>query len=110
MATKEQIVTQELNRLNPRSPRRFPEDRTHVTRHPLTPPRLYPRWRNLYGQLVVDHRVTLEQELQEIRTRHELRREYNRRIRVLIKSGPMSWQEAAHAINRTQVDEPDYRP
>lgn len=42
--------------------------------------KLYPQWRNKYGVLVVDHKVTLEEELREIRARHALRREYNREL------------------------------
>lgn len=43
-----------------------------------SPRKLYPQWRNIYGELVCDHKVTIEQEIAEIRARHAAYREYNR--------------------------------
>lgn len=42
----------------------------------------YPLWRNQYAKRPYDHKVTLEQELTEIRARHAARREYNRQLRA----------------------------
>lgn len=63
-----------------REPEIAHESETIVPRNYLH--KLYPQRRNIYGKLVVDHKVTIEQEVAEIRARHELRREYNRVTRA----------------------------
>jgi hypothetical protein len=42
----------------------------------------YPQRRNRYGKLVSDYKVTIEEEIAEIRARHASRREYNRSVRA----------------------------
>lgn len=44
----------------------------------LFPQKLYPQHRDIYGKLLRDHKVTIEQEIAEIRARHAAYREYNR--------------------------------
>lgn len=104
MSIEKQIVLRELRKLSPRSPRTHEHDRAHVVRRPDYPPRRYPRWRNKYGQLVVNHQVTLEQELEEIRTRHAARREYNR---VLSARAWAQYKAKRDAILSNDVDQSD---
>lgn len=59
--------------------------RASERRPPVVPGNYYPRkqfpqWRNIYGKLVTNQRVTVEVELAEIRARHEQRREYHRTL------------------------------
>lgn len=97
---KDQLVSQELRRLSPRSPREHEHDRLHTIRRPGFPGKLYPRWRNRFGEPVADHKVTIEQEIAEIRARFEARREYNRQTRVLLKA-------RRHATDQTFLDKSD---
>lgn len=73
-----EIVPQEL------SPQ-HPQDRHYKRRRIGAPFKQYPQWRDRYGRLTVNHKVTLEDELAEIRARHEARREYNRIVRAIQK-------------------------
>lgn len=72
------------------------------------PRKLYPTRRNKYGVLLSDHKVTLEEEINEIRTRHALRREYNRSVRVA-RRARQALQKATNDVtaNYSALDEPD---
>jgi hypothetical protein len=70
------------------------------------PRKRYPAWRNKYGVLVVDHQVTPEQETAEIRARHKLRREYNRRLRAA-RSARQKQGLTNVAADHRALDEPD---
>lgn len=72
------------------------------------PQKLYPQRRNKYGVLLSDHKVTLEEEIREIRTRHALRREYNRSVRVARRARQVL-QKATNDVtaNYSALDEPD---
>lgn len=73
------------------------------------PRKVYPRWRNKYGVLIADHKVTLEQELQEIRTRHEAHREYHRARYQGRKARQTTGTLAYVSVSHCEVDEPDSR-
>lgn len=69
------------------------------------PRKLYPYRRNKYGELVSDHRVTLEQELAEIRARQLARREYNRVLRAARRALHLRNQNVP--ADHRALDEPD---
>jgi len=67
----------------------------------------YRQYRNKYGVLVHDHKVTIEEEIAEIRARHALRREYNRETRA----ARMARQKAMTDVtaDHSALDESDAR-
>lgn len=80
-------------------------DRHYKRRRIGAPYKLYPQFRNCHGQLTVNHQVTLEDELAEIRARHEARREYNRIVRAIKKRQTLL--RLSHAIDHSPLDQPD---
>lgn len=73
------------------------------------PRKAYPMYRNIYGQLIVNHQVTLEQELQEIRTRHARHREYHRALSRAYRARQNPGTPEHVSVSHCEVDEPDPR-
>lgn len=71
------------------------------------PRKRWPIYRSNRGVIMANHQVTLEQELQEIRARHEARREYNRQRNQAYRARMAPTPENPHDTARDRpMDEP----
>lgn len=70
------------------------------------PRKAYPQWRSIYGKLVMNHQVTLEDELREIRARHAGRREYHRALAAARRARLKNTRDT---VDHCEMDEPDPR-